>query len=293
MTYAKWIKLNTSDLTNKTVAITGSTGGLGNEIVKILAKLNCNLILLNRNSNKSNKQKEELIKLNKNIKIEILELDLCNFKQVKTITQTLKQRQIDFFIHNAAIYNVPIYKTESGFNNVFQTNFVSPYYITKELLSNFNTSNSKVIIVGSIAHNYNKLNENDIDFSHSKKHSHIYGNSKRFLTYSLFKLFEKENLLNLSVTNPGITLTNITNHYPKAINWFVKLGIKLIFPTPKNACLNIVKGLFDNTSNNEWITPKLFNIWGRPTKKVINNYNNQEADKIFEISESIYNKIKD
>ena len=71
MNYKKWIKSNTKDLINKTVVISGSTGGLGIEICQTLASLNCNLILLNRNLNKSEKQKEALLKLHPNIKIDI------------------------------------------------------------------------------------------------------------------------------------------------------------------------------------------------------------------------------
>ena len=292
MNYNKWIKLNTHDLSNKTAAITGSTGGLGNEIVKTLATLNCNLILMNRNLTRSTEQKNELLRINPNIKIDLIELDLCNFDQVKAVVKNLKDKQIDFLIHNAAVYNVPVFKTSTGFNNVFQTNFISPYYITKELLSNLNKNNSKVIIVSSIAHNYNKLNANDIDFSTSKKHSHIYGNSKRFLTYSFVSLFENSTSATLSITNPGITLTNITNHYPKAINWLVKIGIKAIFPNPKKATLNIVKGLFETTKN-EWITPQIFDIWGSSAKKHISKFESNEAEQIFNIAEDIYNKIKD
>ena len=60
MKYDKWLKLNTHNLTSKTAVITGSTGGLGVEICATLTKLNCNLILLNRNLDKSNKQKDLL-----------------------------------------------------------------------------------------------------------------------------------------------------------------------------------------------------------------------------------------
>jgi len=291
MNYKKWIKLNTKDLLGKTAVITGSTGGLGNEIVKTLARLNCNLILLNRNLEKSEKQKNELLTINPKILIEIMKLDLCDFTQVKNITNILKEKQFDYLIHNAGIYNVPIYKTETGYNNVFQTNFVSPYFITKELMNNIISNNAKVIIVSSIAHNYSKLNEKDIDFSNSKKHSNIYGNSKRFLTFSMFELF-KNHQSNLSICHPGITLTNMTNHYPKFINWLVKFGIKIFFPNSKKASLNVIKSMFENCNYVEWITPKIFNIWGLPNKKKIKSYTKIESEKIYNIAECLYKKLR-
>ena len=45
----KWLSLNTTSLLGKTIAVTGTTGGLGKEICKYLASLNANLILMDRN----------------------------------------------------------------------------------------------------------------------------------------------------------------------------------------------------------------------------------------------------
>ncbi len=293
MKYEKWIKLNTTDLGNKTAVITGSTGGLGYEICKTLVSINCNLILLNRNLEKSNKQKEELLSLNPNITIDIIQLDLCNIAEVKKVVNKLKEIKFDYLIHNAGVYNVPIEQTSSDFNNVFTTNFVSPYYLTKELLPHIKHNNIKTIVVSSIAHNYSKIDENDIDFSKRKKPSKIYGNSKRFLTFGLMKLFEENQYPNYSICHPGITLTNMTNHYPKAINWLVKIGIKLLFPNPQKASLNIIKSLFKNTNFNEWIGPKYFNIWGTPTKHKLNTCKDDEKEKIHNFSQNIYKYLKE
>ena len=292
MNYKKWIKVNCFDLTNKTAVITGSTGGLGNEICKTLVKLNCNLVLLNRNKEKSEKQKQDLLTLNNKVKIEILQLDLSNVKQVINVTNQLKTIKFDYLIHNAGVYNIPLVKCSSGYNNIFTTNFISPHYITYTLLDNLKTNNSKTIIVSSIAHNYSKIDVNDIDFSKHKKSSKIYGNSKRFLTFGLMELFKQNNYTNYAICHPGITLTNMTNHYPKAINWLVKIGIKLLFPNPQKASLNIIKAIFDTTTQNQWIGPKTFNIWGKPTKRQLNTCTQLEKEKIFNISQNIFNNIK-
>jgi len=293
MKYDKWLKLNTHDLTGKTSVITGSTGGLGIEICKTLVKLNCNLILLNRNLEKSNKQKHELLSLNPNIKIAIILLDLCNIYEAEIVAKKLKEIKFDYLIHNAGVYNVPIEKTSTGFNNIFTTNFVSSYYLTNALLPYLKKNNIKTIMVSSIAHNYSKINENDIDFSTYKKPSKIYGNSKRFLTYALIELFKENGYTNYAICHPGITLTNMTNHYPKAINWLVKIFIKLFFIGPKKASFNIIKSLFENTEENQWIGPKYFNIWGYPNKKELKTCKDTEKEKIYKIAQNICNDLKE
>ena len=293
MNYKKWINLNAKDLTDKTAIVTGSTGGLGGEICKTLALLNCNLIFLNRNLNKSEKQKEDLLKLNPNIKIDIIQLDQRNVEQVKNVANELKYIQFDYFIHNAGVYNVPIKKTSAGYNNIFTTNFVSPYYLTNSLLPYLKENSIKTIVVSSIANNYSKIDENDIDFSSHKKPSKIYGNSKRFLTFALMKLFNENNYSNFAICHPGITLTNMTNHYPKAINWLVKIGIKLLFPNPQKASLNIIKAMFENTKENEWIGPKHFNVWGYPNKKEFKTCKDNEKETIYKIAQQIYVNLKE
>ena len=284
-------KIN-KNLPNKTAVITGSTGGLGKEISLSLAKLNYNLIFVNRNIEKSKDFKNEILNNYPNIEIQIIQCDFSNFEDVKKTTQQLQNYNFDILILNAAIYNVPLEKTSTGYNNIFQTNFVSPYYMAKQLLPKLKQSQvGKVIAVGSIAHNYSKTNENDIDFSTYKKASKIYGNSKRFLMFSLFELFKEEKDVMLSICHPGITLTNMTNHYPKAINWLVKIGIKLIFPNPKKACRSIIYALENSTPYHYWIGPKVFNIFGKPKIKKLHTCSIKESENIYKIAENIYKNL--
>ena len=291
MKYEKWINENCSRLDGKTVCITGSTGGLGTVVANELAYLGANLILANRNKKKSEKQKEELLRLYPTIEIKILSVDMFDMYSVKLFVCKLKQIHFDILILNAGIYNVKRKTSNAGFDNVFQVNFVSPYYIAKQLLPTMRKNkNAKVIAVGSIAHNFTKLNPEDIQMKKSAKCSKIYGNSKRFLMFSLEKLFLDSHIL-LSIVHPGVTLTQMTNHYHKAINWLVKIGIKLFFPNKQKASLSILSGVFNQTEYFECIGPAKFNIWGYPKKKKLKTCSNTEADKIFEIAEDIYSKL--
>lgn len=288
----KWIEKNCKSLENKKVVLTGATGGLGKEIAMHLASLNAHLIFACRNREKAEKLAGE-IKQKYDVKIDFIELDFADLKSVKNAISRLKKYNgIDVLINNSGIYNVPIKRLDSGFNNVFQVNFLYTYYFAKQLLSELEKQeNSVCVTVSSIAHNYSKIDENDIDFSSRKKPSKIYGNSKRFLTFSLYHLFEKTKV-KLSIVHPGITLTNMTNHYPKMVNWLVKIGIKLLFPSPEKAALNMILGTQKETNNNEWIGPKIFNIWGFPKLQKLKTCNENESEKIFEIAENLYSNIK-
>ena len=291
MNIKKWIKLNTSSLKNKTIVVTGSYGGIFSEVAKILADLEANFIFLNKDYDKTIAQIQELKDINHHIHAEFIECDLSNVPQVKEVVKILKTKKIDILFLAAGVYNVPMFKTYTGFNNIFQVNFFSHYYITKELLPNIKSVNGKVIAVSSIAHNYSSIKKSDIDFSNKRKPSKIYGNSKRFLTYALQELRERENF-NLSIVHPGITLTEMTNHYHKSINWLVRITMKLFFPNPKKAGLSFIKGIFENTEYHEWIGPSILKVYGYPKKQKLTKCSQGESQAIFRIAEKIYNSKK-
>ena len=291
MKYLKWIEKNTVSLQGKTVAMSGATGGIGVEVCNYLAYLGADLICLDRNADKSNKLIENLkIKFPK-LNAKHISVDLEDFDRVVNVTNQLKKLNIDYLILNAGAYKIPRHKCSTGFDNVFQINFVSPYYIARELMPYIKERGGRVIAVSSIAHNYSIIDVNDIDFSSRTASSKVYGNAKRYLTFALYGLFD--NNTTLSIVHPGITFTNITNHYPKLIFALIKHPMKIIFINRQKAALNLILGLFNGTKHNEWIGPNLFNVWGFPKKKKLITCSEQEANLIYKITENIFDNIEE
>ena len=293
MNLNKWINKNCPSMTGKRVVVTGATGGLGKELCFLLARLDANITLACRNLSLATELKTNILSKFPNVNIDIVCLDLSNLESVKQcIDEIKKYNGIDVLINNAGVYNVPLKTLDSGFNNIFTINFLYTYYLTKQLLPELDKKHDSVCItLGSIAHNYSKLDTENIDFSSRKKASKIYGNAKRFLMFSLYELFKNQKT-KLAVVHPGITLTNMTSHYPKAINWLVKIAVGVLFPSPKTASANIVYGLGHSTNYHTWIGPRLFDIWGKPKLKKLKTCKLDESQKIFEIAENLYKDIK-
>ena len=287
----KWIEQNTESLKGKCVAVTGATGGLGAELCKYLCFLGADLVLLDRNREKSLDLKETLLQ-NSSVNIENITVDLEDIESVKSACNELETRKIDFFIHNAGAYSIPRKKCSTGFDNVFQINFVSPYYIINRLLPQFENNNSRVIVVGSIAHNYCKTRRNDVDFSMCDSAALVYGNAKRYLMFSLYELLSTNQSVTFSVVHPGITLTGITAHYPKWLFAIIKRPMKIIFMSPKRAALSLLKGFFVKCGYKEWIGPKIFDIWGAPKKRQLKTCSDSEIIYIHKTATEIYNQIK-
>ena len=292
MNFDRWMKQYADRLDGKTVAVTGSTGGIGEELCRHLAALGADLLLLNRNLNRSQKQKDDLLRQFPNIAIDVLTVDLEDFASVKAVTESLKNIPVDCFIHNAGAYSIPRKTCDTGFDNVFQINFVSPYYIIRELLPYLQARNGCAVAVGSIAHNYSKIDPNDPDFSTYRAASKVYGNAKRHLTYGLLELFAKQNDARLAISHPGITFTNITAHYPKVIFALIKHPMKIIFMKPKKASLCVLNGLFEPCSSHQWIGPRWFDVWGLPKKKTLKTASADERAQIAARAEEIYQRLK-
>ena len=285
----RWITENTGSLSGKTVAVSGATGGLGKPLCRNLAALGASLILLDRNQVRSQALADELSLEFPSVLIKRIPLDLEEIDSVKACAERLLSEEIDALILNAGAYRIDRHTCKGGLDNVFMINFASPYYLAKKLLPKLSSRGGKLVVVGSIAHTYSKSDPTDVDFVRRKKHSLCYGNAKRHLMYASYKLCEKDNIL--SVTHPGIAVTNITSHYPKALYACIKYPMKAIFMSPKKASLSILGGLFDTTNEAEWIGPRLFSVWGLPKKKKLSDYDRQEAERLFEKAEEIFTQL--
>lgn len=280
----KWLKDHTTRLDGENIAVTGSTGGLGVHLCAYLASLGANLILLDRNEKRSHEHRERLLSQNPNITVECIPLDLEDLFSARAAAERLCELGVDVFIHNAGAYAIPRHACQSSYDNVFQINFATPYYMINKLLPHLRERGGKVVIVGSIAHDYSHIDENDVDFRTRTAASRVYGNAKRYLMFGLHELFKGEKDVSLSVVHPGITFTNITAHYPKLIFAVIKHPMKVVFMRPKSAALSILAGVFEKTEYCRWIGPRFFDIWGLPKNRLLKTCDERERERIAELS---------
>ena len=288
MSIKKWLNKNTASLSSKTVAISGATGGIGRQLCRHLVKLNATLILLDRNMERSHALADALRSEIPSANISHIQVDMENIDNIRAAADKLSALPVDYLILNAGAYSIPRHKCSTGYDNVFQINFVSPYYLAARLLPSIESRGGKVVAVGSIAHRYSQTDECDVDFSSRDKASLVYGNAKRYLMFSLCELSDSNSVV---IAHPGITFTNITAHYPKLIFAFIKHPMKVIFMSPRKASLCILQGIFKNHGECEWIGPRFFDVWGYPRTKKLRSADATEIARIRQTAKSIYQKM--
>ena len=228
---------------------------------------------------------DEVVELGKELNCEVTAYQSNIEGELVSLIGSARQNGFDGIILNAGAYKIPRSKGKNGFENVFNINFVSPYILATALLPQIKERGGRVVAVGSIAHNYSKIDLDDVDFSTRRAPSKIYGNAKRYLMFSLWGLDEYCGAL--SVAHPGIAVTNITSHYPRVLYAVMKPIMKLIFMSPKKACLSILYALFTDTQKNEWIGPWLFDVGGLPKKKTLKTCSQEEAEQICKTTKEI------
>lgn len=129
------IKNHSKDMTGKVVAITGTTTGTGYVCAREVAKKGGTIILLNRQSERSEKSLQQLQMEVPNGKFESIVCDLQDFDSVRNASQTIKEKYnvIDVLVNNAGVMALPDKATKDGYDIQMQTNVISHFLLTKEL----------------------------------------------------------------------------------------------------------------------------------------------------------------
>lgn len=123
------------DMTNKVVAITGTTSGTGFVCAREVAKKGATVILLNRESSRSAEALQKLNEAVPNGKFEAVTCDLQNFDSVRNAIEQVKSKHevLDVLVNNAGVMALKDQATTDGYDVQMQTNVISHFLLTKEL----------------------------------------------------------------------------------------------------------------------------------------------------------------
>ena len=191
-------------LKNKNCLVTGATGGIGKEISKELASNSCNLFLTSTNNTKLIKLKNQLKKINKNIKIEFLSADLTIQEDITELIGTINEKfsSIDIIINSAGIFMIKSIEksTINDFEKSINLNVKLPFILCKEFTKNMIKKKwGRVVMIGSSS-SYSGFEKGSVYCA--SKHS-ILG-----LSRALNAELKKKNVRVLSIS-PASTQTNM------------------------------------------------------------------------------------
>lgn len=142
------------DFVNKSVLISGGSRGIGFGISKMYLEHGAKVILT---YNKSEKEALELLNYaeKKNYNLKIFKLDLNSLDGVNDFINTIgknKIENIDILVNNAGICDInPLYfQDDEKILSILNVNLINTIILTKHILKEFMSENSKIINISSI-----------------------------------------------------------------------------------------------------------------------------------------------
>ena len=160
-----------ADLSTKTYIVTGTTSGIGLEVVTQLARQSATIICASRNLDALKKTTENISDNTSNNKIHFMHLDLTSLKSVKSFVNNFlnKFSTLDGLVNNAAIMFGPEKKTIDGNEIQLSTNYLGHFLLSELLLPVLkNSLNSRIIHTSSVMHERGHIDLEDLNFEKRK-----------------------------------------------------------------------------------------------------------------------------
>ncbi|UXI14922.1 RUN and FYVE domain-containing protein 2 [Sarcoptes scabiei] len=221
-----------TDLTGKTILMTGGNNGIGREYVLDIAKRNATIIMGYRNLAKAEETKRLALERTGNDRIQIEQCDLSSMKSVQEFCSRIlsKSIRIDCFVMFAAAtgQSADNEKTEDGFEYSFQCNYLAHFLMLQMLFPTLNEQ-ARVIVTSSSAHLIGRIDLDRIARYRSDRHPFLrYADSKLALVMLAKELTDRLSSKTTQITansfNPGTVLTgSIESIASKPIRLFLTL----------------------------------------------------------------------
>jgi retinol dehydrogenase-13 len=204
------------DFKGHLVAITGATSGIGYVTAREYASHGANLLVINRNKEKTLNLCDE-IKRDFGVECKYKLADFAHISEVKKVGKELANSDlnIDVFIHNAGVYLPERTLSDDGLEMVFQVDHLS-YFILNFILKDKLKAQQKcrIILVNSEGHRFAIFGLKLDDLTWQKRsYSGLksYGSAKtaQLLTMIKFNDYFRNSGVTINAMHPGNVKTNM------------------------------------------------------------------------------------
>lgn len=215
----------------KTIIVTGSNSGIGKEAVFNLAKSGHRVLMLCRDSEKSERVHKELVSQSGNENVFLIPVDLSDPLSIRAAVEKIKSQypKIDILVNNAGLYKVKRDETASGVEMTFAVNYLAPFMLSQMLLENLEASgNGRIINVVSELYKSGSIDFDNLMLKTGYKAGDAYANSKLASVLYTVELAKRTSLKGITVNalHPGVLATSAFRDYPNFITKFMNLFLE-------------------------------------------------------------------
>ena len=245
--------LHGSDLTSKTVIVTGANSGIGYETARSMAYFGATVILACRDLKKATAAAEKIKSERRNAKLNCIKIDLRCLRSVGDFAKEFceKYEKLDVLVLNAGIFGADFRLTpEDEIEETLQVNYLSHFYLASLLKEKLSKSlKPKLIVVSAESHRFSPLTAETLDkdtiFSVNKEDFDTidaYNNSK--LMNVLFAIeanlvWRKWGIRSYPVHPGNVVATNLSRN-----SWFHRWLFAIVRPFAKSAQQAAAPGVF-------------------------------------------------
>ncbi|MHA3963753.1 MAG: SDR family NAD(P)-dependent oxidoreductase [Candidatus Thorarchaeota archaeon SMTZ1-45] len=253
------------DFKGRLVVITGATSGIGYHTARKYASHGANLLLINRNEEKSIALCEEICQ---EFQVEC-DYKIANFAQLSDVRRVGKELlesdvEIDVLIHNAGLHSTSKIITEDGNELVFQVNYLASFILNYMLKDKLKAQGkARIILVNSEGHRFAVfgIRLDDLNYE-NHRHSGLgsYGVAKTAQLLSIIKFAEyfNDSRVSINAVHPGDVKSNMGANNGRVYRFFKR---KVIDRTLKEPEMSATALYYHGVSREvEGITGKFFNL---------------------------------
>jgi NAD(P)-dependent dehydrogenase (short-subunit alcohol dehydrogenase family) len=140
---------------DKTVLVTGSTDGIGQETARQLAQLGATVIVHGRSADRCEAARDEIRAATGNPRVDFVAADLSSQRQVRQLAGEIGARcdRLHVLVNNAGVILLERQLTEENVEMSFAVNHLAPFLLTNLLLDMLKASASaRIVNVSSMVH---------------------------------------------------------------------------------------------------------------------------------------------
>ncbi len=223
-----------SDMTGKTVVITGASAGLGKATAAELAARGAELVLACRDLEKAARARAEILARTPAARVDLVPLELASLRSVRACAGKLcaNYPQIDVLINNAGVFPPTLRRTEDGFEEQIGVNHLGHFLLTNLLLDKLVASTpARVVHVSSMMHAGGKVDL--ASFRGPAKYSAYAAYRQSKLANILFSNELARRLAGSGVTSNSLHPGGVSTEIMRDASFAMRALARLAFTTPE------------------------------------------------------------
>ncbi len=270
----------------KIFIVTGASGCIGAEVVRLLFQRGHYVIMACRNLEKGKRVADTIVGTSGDgeTRVKLMELDLASFDSVRRFVGALSDARllIDGLINNAGVLPRRFGLTPDGLESAVQINYIAPFLLVQLLLPLFEPNAAIVNVISAAKHprkltlQFFGINPNDYS------QIGVYLRSKTALTVFSSSLADKMNgKIRVNVADPGIVNTDIIR-LDRWFDPFVDVLFRPFIKKPAKGAIPIVNALFSAQTGMQYKGKIRKPISGKYTRHALNRWLWDETEKLIE-----------